>query len=61
MRLFNPRYNAEVGDLVVGRITEVRLFPLILGSRLLGSFSILIHRSNHADGKWMRILDKMQF
>ena len=50
------RYNPEVGDLVVGRITEVPSSTTVC-MRVLLTENIL--RYNLADGKWMRTQDKM--
>ena len=54
---FQSSYNPEVGDLVVGRITEVNSKLVLFKKKPLKPF----HRYSPGDGRWMLIQGRMQF
>lgn len=63
MKAFTARYNPEVGDLVVGRITEVRAFNKVADTvaKTRRFLRPVRYRSNPEGGKWTRTRDRMLF
>jgi len=57
VRAVRGRYNPEVGDLIIGRITEVHIVR-----SLLRDFGLIMSvRLGRSGGRWMRTLDRTPY
>lgn len=65
VRALKARYTGEIGDIVVGRITEVPDVSFVCGRKklrlLMSSFQPKKKRLRQNDGRWMSTDDKTLF